>query len=122
MQAKIAIAAVENADKRLKEVDKLNFAIAAIADYDNGLTTGFKDGAEWMAKHCSHAAWFDPDVAVPAHSFRVLVEVELPNRSLLFTGGWYSQGDSLDGPEGWSHDLQRAFPDARVVRWREIYE
>lgn len=122
MQAKIAIAAVENADKRLKEVDKLDFAIAAIADYDNGLTTGFKDGAEWMAKHCSHAAWFDPDAAVPPHSFRVLVEVELPNRSLLFTGGWYSRGDSFDGPEGWSHDLQRAFPDARVVRWREICE
>ena len=48
MREKIAIAAVENADKRLKEVDKLDFAIAAIADYDNGLTTGFKDGAEWM--------------------------------------------------------------------------
>lgn len=40
-------AAVENADKRLKEVDQLDFAVAAIADYDNGVTTGFKDGAEW---------------------------------------------------------------------------
>ena len=121
MREKIAIAAVENADKRLKEVDKLDFAIAAIADYDNGLTTGFKDGAEWMAGHCS-PAWSNADTVKPKHSFRVLVEVELQNRSLLFTGGWYSQGDSLDGPEGWSHDLQRTFPDARVVRWREICE
>lgn len=44
----IAYEAVENADKRLKEVDRLDFAVAAIADYDNGLTQGFKDGAEWM--------------------------------------------------------------------------
>lgn len=39
--------AVENAEKRLKEIDKLDFAISAWADYDNGLTQGFKDGAEW---------------------------------------------------------------------------
>ena len=44
----IAYEAVENACKRLKEVDRLDFAVAAIADYDNGLTQGFKDGAEWM--------------------------------------------------------------------------
>lgn len=41
-------AAVDNADKRLKEIHNLDFAIAAIADYDNGLTQGFKDGAIWM--------------------------------------------------------------------------
>mgnify|MGYP003425149927 FL=1 len=40
--------AVENAEKRLKEIDKLDFAISAWADYDNGLTQGFKDGAESM--------------------------------------------------------------------------
>lgn len=40
--------AVENAEKRLKEIDKLDFAVSAWADYDNGLTQGFKDGAETM--------------------------------------------------------------------------
>lgn len=40
--------AVENAEKRLKEIDKLDFAVSAWADYDNGLTQGFKDGAEAM--------------------------------------------------------------------------
>lgn len=49
-------AAVENADKRLKEVDQLDFAVAAIADYDNGLTTGFKDGVEWADKTMINAA------------------------------------------------------------------
>lgn len=50
------IAAVENACKRLKEVDRLDFAVAAIADYDNGLTTGFKDGVEWADKTMINAA------------------------------------------------------------------
>lgn len=44
---KIAIEAVNNADKRLKEIPSLDYAIAAIADYDNGLTTGFNDGASF---------------------------------------------------------------------------
>ena len=50
------IAAVENADKRLKNTDKLGFAIAARADYDNGLTIGFKDGVEWADKTMINAA------------------------------------------------------------------
>lgn len=44
----INTAAIDNADKRLKEIPNLDFGIAAIADYDNGLTTGFKDGAHWV--------------------------------------------------------------------------
>ena len=40
--------AVENAEKRLMEIDTLDFAVSAWADYDNGLTQGFKDGAEAM--------------------------------------------------------------------------
>lgn len=47
---KIAYQSVINADERLKEIDKLDFAIAAWADYDNGLTQGFKDGAAWADK------------------------------------------------------------------------
>jgi hypothetical protein len=42
----IQTASIENADKRLEE--PRDFAVNAIADYDNGLTTGFKDGAERM--------------------------------------------------------------------------
>lgn len=39
--------AVVNADNRLKHLEDLDFAVAAIADFDNGLTIGFMDGAEW---------------------------------------------------------------------------
>lgn len=60
--------AVENAEKRLKEIDKLDFAVSAWADYDNGLTQGFKDGAEamlekvceWINKHCTNPMYWSP--------------------------------------------------------------
>jgi hypothetical protein len=42
--SRIHLAAVENADKRLKERPN---TICAWADYDAGLIQGFKDGAEW---------------------------------------------------------------------------
>ncbi|MBQ2015674.1 MAG: hypothetical protein II207_01580 [Clostridia bacterium] len=41
---KIKLLAVENADKRIKEVDKNS--LSAIADYDRGLIEGFIDGYE----------------------------------------------------------------------------
>lgn len=47
----ITIAAVEHADKQLQKVDEFDFAVAAIADYDNGFTDGFKQGAKWADVH-----------------------------------------------------------------------
>ena len=52
--------AVENAEKRLKEIDKLDFAVSAWADYDNGLTRGFKDGAEAMLEKVYK--WLDRNI------------------------------------------------------------
>lgn len=49
-EEEIRIASVDNADKRLKEIPNLGFAIDALADYDNGLTRGFNDGAKWADK------------------------------------------------------------------------
>ena len=57
--------AVENAEKRLKEIDKLDFAVSAWADYDNGLTQGFKDGAEAMLeKACDWLVMNASDYAI----------------------------------------------------------
>lgn len=44
----IQTASVENADRRLAE--PRDFVVNAIADYENGLTTGFKDSAEYILK------------------------------------------------------------------------
>ena len=47
----IDTAAVENADRRLAE--PRDFVVNAIADFENGLTTGFKDGVEWLLEQVS---------------------------------------------------------------------
>lgn len=46
-EEQIRISSVDNADRRIKEIPNLYFAINAIADYDNGLTQGFTDGVNW---------------------------------------------------------------------------
>ena len=40
------IKAIDNANSRIKTVDRR--CLAVIADYDLGLIQGFEDGAEWM--------------------------------------------------------------------------
>lgn len=60
----IGVAAVENAERRLNE--PRDFVVNAIADYDNGLTTGFKDGVEWLLQqvyktHSAHGLQKIPD-------------------------------------------------------------
>ncbi|RGM25328.1 hypothetical protein [Bacteroides sp. OM08-17BH] len=50
MKQTLEEAAIDFADYELKNLDKLPFGINAKADYDNGLTKGFKAGAEWQAK------------------------------------------------------------------------
>lgn len=47
----IGVAAAENAERRLNEAQ--GFVVNAIADYNNGLTTGFKDGVEWLFEQAS---------------------------------------------------------------------
>lgn len=56
----INTAAVENADRRLTE--PRDFVVNAIADFENGLTTGFKDGVEWLLEQASKTH--------PAHGLR----------------------------------------------------
>ena len=44
---KAKVLAIHNAERRMEEIDKLDFAISAEADYFNGLVQGFEDGARW---------------------------------------------------------------------------
>lgn len=45
--AKTKVLAIHNAERRMEEIDKLDFVVNAKADYYNGLVQGFIDGAEW---------------------------------------------------------------------------
>lgn len=61
-------AAVENAERRLKE--PRDFVVNAIADYDNGLTTGFKDGALYTCDKL--LKWHKPIISLPDDDVEVL--------------------------------------------------
>lgn len=43
-------------------LDKLPFKVKNVVDYDNGLTRGFKAGAEWQSKQ---SAWISVADAIP---------------------------------------------------------
>ena len=69
--------AVENAEKRLKEIDKLDFAVSAWADYDNGLTQGFKDGAEAMLEKACE--WLKSNLGNPKEMHPIFVNHLIEN-------------------------------------------
>ena len=71
------VAAVENAERRLKE--PRDFVVNAIADYDNGLTTGFKDGAQWMYEK-SISVFFDFFARANPQFLSVVSTLEFGNR------------------------------------------
>lgn len=64
----VNVAAVENADKRLAE--PRDFVVNAISDYENGLTTGFKDGAQFV--YGDLLKWNNPEDNMPDDDVEVL--------------------------------------------------
>jgi len=62
MKQTLKEAAIDFADYELKNLDKLSFAVSAKADYDNGLTRGFKAGAEWQSKQ---SLWISVEERLP---------------------------------------------------------
>lgn len=75
----IQTASIENADKRLAEPQ--DFVVNAIADYENGLTTGFKDGAEWMLQKAM-AVCFDFFKGNPTF-LRIMYATEIAHTLLI---------------------------------------
>lgn len=50
MKQTVEEAAMNFANYESNNLDKLPFKVKTLVDYDNGLTRGFKAGAEWQAK------------------------------------------------------------------------
>ena len=50
MKQTVEEAAMDFANYESNNLDKLPFKVKNVVDYDNGLTRGFKAGAEWQAK------------------------------------------------------------------------
>lgn len=49
MKQTVEEAAMDFANYESNNLDKLPFKVKNVVDYDNGLTRGFKAGAEWLA-------------------------------------------------------------------------
>ena len=73
MQQTVEEAAVDFADYELKNLDKLPFVVSAKADYDNGLTKGFKSGAEWQSKQ---SPWISVKERLPEENKEYLVVLD----------------------------------------------
>lgn len=53
-------------------LDKLPFKVKTLVDYDNGLTRGFKAGADWQAKQ---SPWISVEEQLPEEGQKVFVLV-----------------------------------------------
>lgn len=73
MKQTVEAAAVDFADYELKNLDKLPFVVSAKADYDNGLTKGFKSGAEWQSKQ---SPWISVKERLPEENKEYLVVLD----------------------------------------------
>jgi hypothetical protein len=62
MKQTLEEAAIDFADYELRNLDKLSFVVNAKADYDNGLTRGFKAGADWQSKQ---SPWISVEDRLP---------------------------------------------------------
>lgn len=73
MKQTVEEAAVDFADYELKNLDKLPFVVSAKADYDNGLTKGFKSGEEWQSKQ---SPWISVKERLPEENKEYLVVLD----------------------------------------------
>ena len=69
MKQTVEEAAMDFANYESNNLDKLPFKVKNVVDYDNGLTRGFKAGAEWQAKQ---SPWISVKERLPEQNDLVL--------------------------------------------------
>lgn len=69
MKQTVEEAAMNFANYESNNLDKLPFKVKTLVDYDNGLTRGFKAGADWQAKQ---SPWISVEERLPEDSKLVL--------------------------------------------------
>ena len=89
MKQTVEEAAVDFADYELKNLDNLSFVVSAKADYDNGLTKGFKSGAEWQSKQ---SPWISVKERLPEEGQRVVFILEWRGIHRGYFAGLYKKG------------------------------
>lgn len=125
MKQTVEEAAVDFADYELKNLDKLPFVVSAKADYDNGLTKGFKSGAEWQSKQ---SPWISVKERLPEEGQRVLVGFlwdlwkcdkysEYIKCTDVFT---YEDGWWIDDSDNVYRGKEVTSDDIKVICWQPI--
>lgn len=69
MKQTVEKAAMNFANYESNNLDKLPFKVKNVVDYDNGLTRGFKAGAEWQARQ---SPWISVEERLPEQNELVL--------------------------------------------------
>lgn len=69
MKQTVEEAAMNFANYESNNLDKLPFKVKTLVDYDNGLTRGFKAGADWQAKQ---SPWISVEERLPENNTVVL--------------------------------------------------
>jgi hypothetical protein len=72
MKQTVEEAAMNFANYESNNLDKLPFKVKTLVDYDNGLTRGFKKGADWQAKQ---SPWISVKERLPKEGQKVFVLV-----------------------------------------------
>lgn len=70
MRQTVEEAAMNFANYESNNLDKLPFKVKNVVDYDNGLTRGFKTGAEWQTKQ---SPWISVKKQPPKHNIEVII-------------------------------------------------
>lgn len=72
MKQTVEEAAMNFANYESNNLDKLPFKVKNVVDYDNGLTRGFKAGADWQSKQ---SPWISVEMAIPKDDSPGVVQV-----------------------------------------------
>lgn len=72
-------AAMNFANYESNNLDKLPFKVKNVVDYDNGLTGGFKTGADWQAKQ---SPWISVEDAMPNKQAKGMCQVKYADGSI----------------------------------------
>lgn len=79
MRQTVEEAAMNFANYESNNLDKLPFKVKNVVDYDNGLTRGFKAGAEWQAKQ---SPWISVEDAIPNELAKGMCQVKYVDGSI----------------------------------------
>lgn len=110
MKQTVEEAAMNFANYESNNLDKLPFKVKTLVDYDNGLTRGFKKGADWQAKQ---SPWISVEEQLPEEGQKVFVLVMCYGTPCIREEK-FCRNSNLDRKDRWIHG------NSVVLAWMPI--